>query len=153
ASHEYGPAMSAYAKAVEMFEKLDKTGALAYGFFRGQMNSYRQRLAFCRKADQAVKDLDWALHQSAAEVPGLLAIRVRYMLKEQKLQSALESAAKMKELAGARPDQLYNAACAYALCAAVARDAKKPVAKTPDPEELVKEAMSLLKQAIAKGYK
>jgi serine/threonine protein kinase len=153
ASHEYAAAVSAYAKSVEMFEKLDKAGALRYGFFSERMNSYRQRLAFCRKADQAVKHLDFALHQPAEEVPGLLDLRVRHLLKEQKLEPAVESAAKMKELAGDKPDQLYKAACAYALCAAAAKDAKKPIANTPDPEELVKEGMALLKQAIAKGHK
>jgi serine/threonine protein kinase/tetratricopeptide (TPR) repeat protein len=153
ASHEYAAAVSAYAKSVEMFEKLDKAGTLRYSFFRERMNVYRQRLAFCRKADQAGKDLDFALHQPAGEVPGLLDLRVRHLLKEQKLEPAVESAAKMKELARDKPDQLYKAACAYALCAAAAKDAKKPIAKTPDPEELVKEALALLKQAIAKGHK
>jgi serine/threonine protein kinase len=153
ASHEYAAAVPAYEKSVKIFEKLDKAGALRYSFFRERMNIYRQRLAFCRKADQAANDLEFALHQPAEEVPGLLDIRVRHMVKEQKLEAAVESAAKMKELAGDKPDQLYKAVCAYAVCAVAVKDAKKTVAKTSDPEELVKEAMALLKQAIAKGYK
>src|SRR5262249_44593653 len=142
-----------YAKSVEIFEKLDKAGTLRYSFFRERMNVYRQRLAFCRKADQAVKDLDFALHQPAEEVPALLDIRVRQMLKQQKVEAAVESAAKMKERAGDKPDQLYNAACAYALCALVAKEAKRPVGNTSDSEALTKEALALLKQAIARGYK
>jgi hypothetical protein len=35
---------------------------------------------------QAAKDLDFALQQPAAEVPQLLNMRVRFLLKEQKLR-------------------------------------------------------------------
>jgi serine/threonine protein kinase len=153
ASYEYSAAVPAYAKSVEIFEKLDKAGALAYPFFRERMNSYRQRLAFCRKADRAANDLDFALHQPAKEVLGLLDIRVRHMLKEQKLEAAVESAAKMKELAGDKPDQLYSTARAYAVCAAAAEPAKSAVIGAVGSEKLAAEAMALLKKAFAKGYK
>jgi hypothetical protein len=145
---DFAAAAPAYAKSVEMFEKLDQAGGLKNPFFRDKSNLYRQRLALCRKAEQAVRDLDFALKQPAAEVPQLLDMRLHYLLKEQKLPDAVESAAKMKELAGDKAEPLYNAACAYALCAATA---KKPVA--PGSDKLAEEAMSLLKQAVAKGYK
>jgi serine/threonine protein kinase/tetratricopeptide (TPR) repeat protein len=148
----FASAVQAYAKSVEMFDKLDQTGALKQ-YFRGELNSDRERLALCRKAEQAVKDLDFALQQPAAEVPRLLDMRVRYLMKEQKLAAAVESAAKMKEHAGDKSEQLYNAARAYALCAGAAKDAKKPVANVPGPEELAREAMTLLKQAVARGFK
>jgi serine/threonine protein kinase len=155
---EYDAAVPAYAKSVEMFEKLDQAGALKNPFFRRRMDFYRQRLALCRKAEQAVKDLDFALEQPAAEVPELLDMRLRYLLNKQKLPAAVETAAKMKELAGDKPIQLYDAACAYALCAAVAKklvadSQKKPLANARGSDELAEEAMALLKQAVAKGYK
>lgn len=133
-----------------MFEKLDEAGAVMQPFFREKLNGYRQRLALCRKAGQALKDLDFALQQPAAEVPLLLDMRVRFLLKEQKLPAAVGTAAKIKELAGNKPEQLYDAACAYALCAGAARN---PVANAPGLEKLAEEAMALMKQAVAKGYK
>jgi serine/threonine protein kinase/tetratricopeptide (TPR) repeat protein len=150
---DYAAAVPAYARSVEMFDKLDQAGALMDPLLRGRWNVNRQRLALCRKAGQAVQDLDFALQQPAAEVPGLLDLRVRFLLKEQKLAAAVESAAKMTGLAGDKADQLYQAACAYALCAGAARQAKSPVAGAPSREKLAERALALLKQAVAKGYK
>lgn len=50
--------------------------------------------------------------------------RIHVFLKEQKLAVAVESAAKTKEGAGDDMVRLYTAACAYALCAGAARQAK-----------------------------
>jgi tetratricopeptide (TPR) repeat protein len=149
---EYAAAGEAYARSVEMFEKLDQAGALKDAYFRGQMNLHRQRLALCRKAERAVKDLDFALQQPAAEVPGLLGMRLCYLLKEQKLSAAVESAARMKERASDNAEHLYDAACAYAMCAAGAKQEKSPGTGAPGSEKLAEEAMALLKQAVARGY-
>jgi serine/threonine protein kinase/tetratricopeptide (TPR) repeat protein len=90
---------------------------------------------------------------NAREVPELLVLRVRYLLKEQKLAAAVESAVKLKERAGVKAGQLYDAACAYALCAGAARQAQRAGAGTPGFEKLTQEAMGLLRQAVARGYK
>jgi hypothetical protein len=59
----------------------------------------------------------------------------------------------MQERACDKAEQLYGAACAYALCAGAAKQAKSPVAGAPVPEKLAEEALALLKQAVAKGFK
>jgi hypothetical protein len=56
----------------------------------------------------------------------------------------------MKERARDKPDQLYDATCAYAVCSVAA---KTPVANAPGSEELANEALALLKQAVAKRFK
>jgi tetratricopeptide (TPR) repeat protein len=150
---DFAAAAEAYARSVAMFEKLDQAGALKHPFFRERLSEYRQRLTLCRKSERAIKDLDFALEQPAAEASGLLELRVRYLVKEQKLSAAVESAAKIKERAGDNQDQLYNAACLYALCARAAKQANSPLAGAPGSEKLANEAMALLKQAIAKGHK
>jgi serine/threonine protein kinase len=147
---DYAAAVRAYATSVETFEQLDKVGALMDPFFRRKRNLYCQRLAQCRKTEQAVNDLDFALQQPAAEVAVLLDLRVRFLLKEQQPSAAVASAAKMREFAADEPLQLYKAACLYALCAASAREAKNAAA---GPEQLCDEAMELLKRAVAKGFK
>jgi hypothetical protein len=48
--------------------------------------------------------------------------------------------------------QLYDAACAYALCAGAAKHALSPVG-APGSEKFTEEALSILKQAVAKGFK
>jgi tetratricopeptide (TPR) repeat protein len=149
---DYAAAVRAYARSVELFEKLGRVGALKDPSYRERLNLDRQRLALCRKAEQAVTDLDFALRQPAAEVPGLLDMRVRYLLKEQRLAAAVESAVKIKERAGVKPEQLYDAACAYAICDGAAKQAKSAGAGTPGFETLTQEAMILLSQAVAKGY-
>jgi hypothetical protein len=71
----------------------------------------------------------------------------------------VETAAKMKERA-TKADELYDAACLYALCAAAAdRDRPSPPAPLPQrgergekKKQLADEAMKLLQQAVAKGY-
>jgi hypothetical protein len=142
-------AEQAYAKSVEMFEKLDQNGALTDPSFRARLNQYRMWLAVCRKAEPAVNDLDFALKQPANELPGLLDLRLRLLLKELKLPEAVATAAKLKELAASNSDLLYSVAGKYALCAGAAANA--------DASEVAKrsaeEAIALLKQAVAKGYK
>jgi serine/threonine protein kinase len=152
---DYAAAVQAFARSVEMFDNLDRAGTLKHPFFRKQMSVDRQRLALCRKADRAVKDLDFALQLPAAEVSKFLDIRVRFLLKEDaglslRLPAAVETAAKMKELAGDSAEQLYDAACLYALCAGAA---KKSVADSSGADKLADEAMALLKRAVGKGYK
>jgi tetratricopeptide (TPR) repeat protein len=150
ALQDYPAAVNFYARSVEIFSKVDKAGKLTEPFFRDKLNFSQQRLTLCQKAQGAVQDLDFTLKQPAAEIPALLDIRVRFFLKEQKLPTAMESAAKMKQLANEKPDQLYDAACLYALCAG----AKTPRADaTRLTKECAEEAMTLLKQAIVKGYK
>jgi pentatricopeptide repeat protein len=150
---DYAAAVQAYARAVAMYDKLDQAGALTIPADRKMMDFYRQQLALCRKAEQAVKDLEFVLKQPAAEVPGLLDLRVRFLLKEEKLPAAIDTAAKAKQLAGDEAGNIYDAACAYALCAAAAKQAKWPVAEIPGAQQLADTAMALLKQAVAKGFK
>jgi hypothetical protein len=62
----------------------------------------------------------------------------------------------MKEQAGADADQLYNAACAYALCAGdggrVSAGTSRGADATPLARKCAEEALALLRQAVAKGY-
>jgi serine/threonine protein kinase len=150
---DYAAAAQAYARSVEMFEIVDKAGALKDPYLRGRLRDYRQWLPLCRKAEQAVQDLDFALRQPAKEVPQLLDIRLRSLLKVQKLAAAAETAAKMKEQAGDKAEQLYNAACAYALCAGASKPAKNPVDGAPGSEKLTEESLALLKLAVVQGFK
>jgi tetratricopeptide (TPR) repeat protein len=150
---DYAAAVQGYGTSVEMLEKLDNAGALKDPVFQGSLKVCRQRLALCRQAEQAVKDLNFALGHPGREALLLLDLRVRFLLKQHQLATAVESAAKIMELAGDKPEPLYAAACEYALCAGAAKQATSPVAGAPGSEKLAEEALALLKRAVANGFK
>jgi serine/threonine protein kinase len=151
ARSDFVTAVQAYARCVEMFDKLDQARTLKDPALRARAEFYRRRLALCRKAEQAIKDLDFALQQPAAEVPELLDLRVRFLLKEGMLPAAVESAVKMTELAGDNAEPLYAAARANALSAGAAK--KRGEDATPLAKQCADEAVRVLKQAIRNGYK
>jgi hypothetical protein len=100
-----------------------------------------------------VKDVDFAMKQSQSSIPGLPGMRVRGLLQQQNLPAAIETASKAKERAGDKADAPYDAACLYALCADAAKNTKTPLCVGRGSEMLADEAMKLLQQAVAKGYK
>src|SRR5262249_38499997 len=118
---DYGAAVQEYAKSVEMFETLDMSGALKDPFFRGLFDRYRRQLVLCQKAEQAVKDLDFALKQPAAEVPGLLNLRLQVLTAKKDLPGVSATATAFAKLAEKDEKQIYDAACAWSLAAGIAQ--------------------------------
>src|SRR5207244_3597616 len=71
---EYAKATEWYGKARAVVEPLHKAGKLA-GPFQTSLAMVDRQLAFCRTAERAVEDLDFALNQPAELVPDLLVAR------------------------------------------------------------------------------
>lgn len=72
---------------------------------------------------------DWeTVLEQATKTPGLLYHRAAEFAKQRKFDAAAQAAAKYREIAQAttdgKADQLYNAACAYGLCATAVQPAK-----------------------------
>src|SRR5262249_19348197 len=109
ARHHQPASIQAYAKSVEMFDKLDAAGVIKRPILRARMNRYR----------------------------------VCFLLQEEKLQAAVQTAANLKENARDKPNRLYEAASLYALCTTAAKEAKKSVADAPASEKLADESMTL----------
>jgi hypothetical protein len=151
ARHDYPAAVQAFATSVELFDPLDKPGALIDPFFRARMNDSRQRLALCRKAEQAVRDLDFALAQPAAEVPGLLNLRVQALAANRDQAGVVATAAAYAKLAEKDPTQRYNAACAWSRAAGLAQARGADAAALA--EDYAGRALALLKQTpTGKGH-
>jgi eukaryotic-like serine/threonine-protein kinase len=146
--YEFAAAAAQYSKAVAVIEKMDPAALASQAIPRNNLQNWRQQSAFYGKAEQAVRDLDFALKQP--EKMSLLDARVHYLLKQHQLPTAVESAAKMKELIPKVGGDFW-AARAYAACAGAAKEANSSDANAPRFDELAAEAMSLLKQAAAKG--
>jgi tetratricopeptide (TPR) repeat protein len=143
--HDYAAAIQAYAKSVELFEKLEQAGALKQAFFRGRFNVYRQQMVLCRKAEHAVKDLDFALKQPAADVAGLLDIRVQALAAHKDQAGVVATAEAYAKLAQKDTKLIYNAACAWSLASGLAKTRGADAA--PLVEEFARKALTLLKQA------
>jgi hypothetical protein len=145
ARYDYAAAVTEYATSVATFSKLDQAGALGDFFLRGRFAVFQQRLATCRKAEQAVADLDFALKQPAAEVPELLDMRLRALATKNDLPGVIATAAALARLAEKDAAQCYNAACAWSLASGLAKDDSKL------RDEYAGNALALLKKAKESG--
>ena len=109
------------------------------------------RLQFCR-AKLATGDWDSLLKVDAALLPDLLTVRATLMASDGKEAEVAQAGAKLRELEPKTEINLYNAACAFGLCAGLAANGKPK----PDEAEARKYqdlAIACLKEAIAAGYK
>jgi tetratricopeptide (TPR) repeat protein len=147
ARFDYGAAVNAYTKAVELFTQLDQAEVLKAGFFRNLFNLSREKLEVCRKADQVVKDLDFALKQPAAEVKGWLDLRAQSLAAKKDRAGVVATAEAYAKLDQKGNAVIYNAACAWSTAAGLT--AGTP---TPDPgaaglaDEYAGRALALLKK-------
>lgn len=95
----------------------------------------------------------------AAKSPVLLYHRAAEFAKQKKFEAAAQAAAKYREIAQAvtddKPDELYNAACAYGLCAAAVRPVEdKPLTADEQArrQQYLDLSLSCLKEAVSAGY-
>jgi tetratricopeptide (TPR) repeat protein len=114
---------------------------------RLNMSIAENGLKACRNAEKAIADLEFVFQQPAQEIPGLLNLRVLALLKREKPAEAVTTAERYAQwaetLKKGRNGERYNAARAYALCAA---------AIEKDREKLIEESIKLLQKAKAGGY-
>ena len=113
-----------------------------------------RRMSFCRVADLATGD--WAaLHNIDAEyIPQLLRIRVAALAKSENLAELAQAGAQLRELAPRTNGNLYNAACAYGLCATQIGKGKQGLTEVEQAEQrsYLELALTCLKHAVAAGY-
>ncbi|MCS7045948.1 MAG: tetratricopeptide repeat protein [Gemmataceae bacterium] len=152
ARFDFPAALKAYRQSLHLFDQLSQAGAQIDLFCQGRMTFYQQQLAHCAKVEQAVRDLDFALGEPGPAAIPLLDARVRYFLREKQLTTAVESAAKARERAK-KAEELYLAACLYALCAAAKASSTPASLGKREDNELADEAMRLLTLAAFKGFR
>jgi serine/threonine protein kinase/tetratricopeptide (TPR) repeat protein len=144
ARFDYAAAVKAYSLSVELFGKLNQAEALKDPFFRGRFDFYRQQLVWCRKAEQAVKDQGFALQQPAAEVPGLLNMRLQALTARKDQAGVIATAQAYANLAEKDARLVYNAACAWSLAAGITQTRGADAA--PLAEEYANKALTFLKK-------
>ncbi len=109
------------------------------------------RLQFCL-ATLATGDWDRILKIDAGVLPRLLSLRATEMARQGKLADVAQAGAKLRELKPSTNVNLYNAACAFGLCAGlVVRASAKP--EEAEARRYRDLAIACLRGAIAAGYK
>ena len=139
---EYAAALSWYDKGIAVATRFNRPE-----FFADEMNLLSERIAVCRNAEKAIADLDFALKQPPAEVPGLLDIRLSFFAKKKDRKNLVATAEAYATLAEKDDKQTYNAACAWSLACGLAKDDDKL------KEEYAGKAMGLLRKTpTGKGH-
>jgi tetratricopeptide (TPR) repeat protein len=113
-----------------------------------------QRLSALEAEQQAVGDWENVV-ELAEKTPLLLYIRSRELAQRGRLEEAVQSAAKLRELAEDDANTLYNAACAYGLCAAAIQPEEGETLTQEEQtrrKDYVDLSLSCLKEAVAAGY-
>jgi hypothetical protein len=105
-----------------------------------------REIAICQGAQKAIADIEFIFTHRPEAVPGMVAIRMRALLKRKQLADATVTAERFAAWAEKqekdRELHCYNAACAFALCAAT----------SDKPDALVEQAIALLTKSKAGGY-
>jgi len=145
--HKYAKAAEWFAKGLNQIDPIKRAGRLS-----AQQATWpallEQELAACRNAEKAIADIEFVFQQPAEQIPALLEIRVKAVLHRKKLADAVVTTERWatwaeKQEKGGRDGQRYNAAFAFALCAA---------AIEADREKLLDRSLALLRLAKSGGF-
>jgi serine/threonine protein kinase/predicted negative regulator of RcsB-dependent stress response len=114
----------------------------------------QQRIQFCTVAQLAIGDWETLLKVDATALPQLLVLRATEMLKRGELAQAVQAGDKLRALEPQDKDNLYNAACVYALCAEfVTQDKPTPTdAEQAERQKFLTLALDTLKASVAAGW-
>jgi tetratricopeptide (TPR) repeat protein/tRNA A-37 threonylcarbamoyl transferase component Bud32 len=140
-TYDYKAAQESYGRALDIPKRFSRPEV-----FKQEVTILEGRIRFCRAAEQAVADPASALKQPA-DLRQPVLVAATYALARKEKQPARAAAAADLLADNARgPDDLYNAACGYALCV--------PLVEKPETKEkYAARAVELLRKAVAKGYK
>jgi hypothetical protein len=109
---------------------------------------------FCEVAQLATGDWETLLKIDTSELPQLLSFRATLLAKQGRIAEVAQAGAKLRELEPKTDGNLYDAACAYALCAGLVVKDKSPPseAELAEQKPYIELALACLKEAIAAGY-
>ncbi len=112
------------------------------------------RSQYCENMQLATSEWDTLLKSASEILPELLSLRVTVMARRGQLSAVAQAGDKLRELKPKTGANLYNAACAYALCAGlVIKDKKEPTqAAAAERQRYMNLALDCLKEAIAAGF-
>ena len=153
-SSRFPDAIAAYEQALDVLRGLDRTSRLAPSQ-QQYIREVQLRLEQCRRAAPALGDWKTLLEQPLELLPELLELRGVQFVQEGRVGDALQAVAKLRELGTATPDQLYNAACVYCLCAVHIKAEKDELTaeQTVQRQKHITDALETLREALQGGFK
>jgi hypothetical protein len=115
---------------------------------------YEQCVELCHDAWLATGDWQALLSSNSKVLPRLLYLRAWELAKQGRTADVAQAGAKLRELLPKTSDNLYNAGCAYALCAALVVKDKSASTKAgqAEREKFIELSLACLKEALATGY-
>jgi tetratricopeptide (TPR) repeat protein len=139
-SSDFHRAASWYDQALQVAKAFSRPE-----LFKQQVEALEARLRFTQAAKQALTDLAVIDQQPVNERLALLHAVQRALVQHHERDRAVQAAEKLAGVA-TKPDEVYDAARAFSLCAPLA---DMGLAR----DKLAARAVELLKQAVAKGFK
>jgi tetratricopeptide (TPR) repeat protein len=140
-SYEFKEAQDWYAQGLDVARRFAKPD-----LFKPQVAVLEDRLRFCRAAEEAVADPATALRQPDDLRGNVFVATIYALVRKEKQPAKARTAADMLAEIARGADDLYDAACGYALCVPLAENAEMK-------DRYAARAVDLLRQAVAKGYK
>jgi hypothetical protein len=109
----------------------------------------------CHQKSLATGDWEALLKSEPSRLPMLLSLRATEMARRGQLAEVAQAGAKLRELEPKTGDNLYNAACAYGLCAGlVVKDKSNPTpAEAAKRQKYLGIALDCLREALGAGFK
>jgi serine/threonine protein kinase/tetratricopeptide (TPR) repeat protein len=157
-ARELAAAERQFQRGVDVLAKLESAGKLKNQTgFQGLLRHLRVDLAFCKAAQRAIDDLDYALAQPRPASVRLLRIRAAILAGKEQHGEAAATAEKLLALGPEDSTVLYYAACCFALSAAGVAPGKEADQLTAEQTVARKgytaRAFQALEHAIKRGYK
>jgi tetratricopeptide (TPR) repeat protein len=142
---EYAKAAEWFGKAASVLKPLQQAGRLS-GRFKGGVRDAEREIAVCRAVPKVVADPAHALQLTDDLRRPVLAASAHALAVKGKQPAKAIAAADLLAKNAERPDDLYAAACGYALSV--------PLADSPEStEKYAARAVELLRQAVEQGYR
>jgi serine/threonine protein kinase/Flp pilus assembly protein TadD len=154
AAKQFEKAIAWYDKAIEKLNAMQLEGRLG-DQDRNVLRFLLQSIPRGRHVLLALGDWNTVRQQPAELLPVLLELRATEFVAAGRLAEAAQAAGALRELGTATANQLYNAACAYSLCAAgiEATTPAKPAEQAAARQKHIDDALETLREAIKAGWK
>jgi tetratricopeptide (TPR) repeat protein len=153
---EFDSAIEHYSAASMILDELIETG-IDDAIFRQQRDVVEGELRYLRNTAKNMRavlsDFDTFIREPGAR--SRLAERISLLAGAGRFDEIPESAAMLRSLDAENPENLYNAACGYSLCAnaiAAADGAELPPEQLAQRQEYIDLALACLREAIAAGW-
>lgn len=151
---QFDAAMDHYNQGIDILNEMIEKNLLAESAAE-EKEVVQSRISICRGAALLIGDWESLLNfVDARMLPTLLGRRARELAKRGRLAGVVQAAAKLREIDPQTKGNLYNAACAYGLCATlVVKDKPAPTdVEQAEQQKYLDLSLACLKEAIAAGY-